>query len=124
MTEQRPISQNFAGEALEHVLVHDGGGARPTVILIPTVMGVSPLEIGFAERLVGLGYNGLVADLFGKEFHGAPRDVMFGEMGRLRGDRAALRERLLAVLDVAKGLPEAAGQKIAVIGYCFGGQCA
>ena len=123
MTEQRPISQQFAGEALEHVLVH-GGEARPTVILIPTVMGVSPLEIGFAERLVALGYNGLVADLFGKQFRGAARDVMFGEMGRLRGDRAALRERLLAVLVTARGLPEAAGQKIAVIGYCFGGQCA
>ena len=122
MSEQRTIAQQFNGEALEHVLVADG--ARPTVILFPTVMGVSPLEIGFAERLGALGYNGLIADLFGKQFHGAARDTMFGEMGRLRGDRAALRERLLAVLDTVRGRPEAAGQKVAAIGYCFGGQCA
>jgi dienelactone hydrolase len=45
-------------------------------------------------------------------------------MGRLRSDRAGLRDRLLAVLETSRGLPEAASQKIAVIGYCFGGQCA
>ena len=60
------------------------GQARPTVILIPTVMGVSDLEIGFGRQLVELGYNAFVADLFGKEFRGAPRDTMFGEMNRLQ----------------------------------------
>ena len=59
--------------------------ARPTVILIPTVMGVSDLEIGFGRQLVELGYNAFVADLFGKKFRGAPRDTMFGEMNRLQG---------------------------------------
>ena len=75
----------FEGEQLESVFVgRRDGEPRPTVILIPTVMGVSDLEIGFGRQLVELGYNALVADLFGKEFHGAPRDTMFGEMTRLR----------------------------------------
>ena len=59
------------------------GQARPTVMLIPTVMGVSDLELGFAKQLVELGYNAFVADIFGKKFRGAERDVMFGEMTRL-----------------------------------------
>ena len=121
MTEQK-IPQTFEGEQLEHVAV--GDLSKPTVILFPTVMGVSPLEIGFAERLVGLGYAGVVADLFGKQFHGAPRDTMFGEMMRLRDDRAALRRRLLAVFDLVRGLAGGDGQRMAAIGYCFGGQCA
>ena len=62
--------------------------ARPTVILIPTVMGVSDLEIGFGRQLVELGYNAFVADLFGKKFRGAPRDTMFGEMNRLQAATA------------------------------------
>ena len=82
------------------------GQARPTVILIPTVMGVSDLEIGFGRQLVELGYNAFVADLFGKKFRGAPRDVMFGEMNRLEGDRAALRRRLQHVLELVRGLDE------------------
>jgi len=94
------------------------------VILIPTVMGVSDLEIGFGRQLVELGYNALVADLFGKEFRGAARDTMFGEMTRLRSDRAALRRRLLHVLELTRGLDEVSKGQIVVAGYCFGGQCA
>ena len=89
MSKNRPIAHSFGSEELESVFVgRRDGEARPTVIFIPTVMGVSDLEIGFGRQLVELGYNALVADLFGKKFRGAERDVMFGEMGRLRGDRA------------------------------------
>ncbi|HEX6740227.1 MAG TPA: dienelactone hydrolase family protein, partial [Sphingomicrobium sp.] len=125
MSRERDISQEFEGENLEHVFVgRRDGQARPTVILIPTVMGVSDLEIGFGKQLVELGYNALVADLFGKTFRGAPRDTMFGEMGRLKGDRAALLRRLQAVLEQARGLDEVERDRIVVAGYCFGGMCA
>lgn len=126
MTEQRSIKQEYNGQALDHVFMHDGSGrARPTVLIIPTVMGVQPLEEGFAERLAGLGYNSLIADLFGRRFTpGTDKEAAFAAMGELRSDRAALRDRLLAVLDVARGLGEVDTARIAVIGYCFGGQCA
>lgn len=123
--ERRDIAHEFSGEELESVLVADGTDeARPTVILIPTVMGVTDLEIGFARDLVGHGYNAMVADIFGKKFRGAPRDTMFGEMNRLGGDRAALRQRLLSVLDVARAQSEVDAGRIVVIGFCFGGKCA
>jgi dienelactone hydrolase len=87
-------------------------------------MGVTDLEIGFGRQLVELGYNSLVADLFGKKFRGSPRDTMFAEMNRLRGDRGALLRRLQSILDLAHGLGEVADKQIVVAGYCFGGQCA
>jgi len=125
MSKDRTIPHSFEGESLESVFVgRRDGQARPTVILIPTVMGVSDLEIGFGRQLVELGYNALVADLFGKEFRGAPRDTMFGEMNRVKSDRAALRRRLLHVLELAQGLEEVANKQIVVAGYCFGGMCA
>ena len=125
MSKERRIPHEFEGEQLESVFVgRRDGQARPTVILVPTVMGVCELEIGFGRQLVELGYNAFVADLFGKQFHGAERDVCFGEMNRLRADRAALRRRLLAVLDQVRGLREVEGDSIVVAGYCFGGQCA
>jgi dienelactone hydrolase len=86
-------------------------------------MGVTDLEIGFGRQLVELGYNAFVADLFGKAFRGAERDVMFREMGRLKGDRPALLRRMQHVLDVARGLGEVESDKIVVAGYCFGGLC-
>ena len=125
MSKDRAIPHSFEGESLESVFVgRRDGEARPTVLIIPTVMGVTDLEVGFGRQLVELGYNAFVADIFGKEFHGAARDVCFGEMTRLRSDRAALRRRLQHVLQVASGLDEVNADQIVVSGYCFGGQCA
>lgn len=125
MSKETAVALEFEGESLEGVFVgRRDGEPRPTVILIPTVMGVSDLEIGFGRQLVELGYNAFVADLFGKKFRGAARETMFGEMTRLRSDRAALRRRLLAILDQVRGLEGVADGQIVVAGYCFGGQCA
>jgi dienelactone hydrolase len=125
MTRETPVALRFGDEELEGVLVARRDGARrPGVILFPMVMGVSELELGFARQLVHLGYTGFVADLFGKKFRGAPRDVMFGELERLRSDRASLRERLLAVLESARAQDAIEADRIVAIGYCFGGQCA
>src|SRR5204863_5155169 len=95
-----------------------------TVMMIPTVMGASDLELAFGRQLVELGYNAFVADIFGKKFRGSPREVMFGELNRLKADRAALRRRLLAILDQVRGLAEVEAGSIVVSGYCFGGMCA
>ena len=126
MSEQRPLKQEYEGQTLDHVIVHDGTGrVLPTVIVIPTVMGVQPLEIGFAERLNALGYHAVVADLFGRRFTpGVDKEAAFAAMGALRADRAALRDRLLAIVEEVRKREHVDSSKLAVIGYCFGGQCA
>ena len=125
MTRETPVPLRFGDEELEGVLVARRDSARrPGVILFPTVMGVSDLELGFARQLVHLGYTGFVADLFGKQFRGAPRETMSGELKRLRSDRASLRERLLAVLECVREQDAIEADRIVAIGYCFGGQCA
>ena len=123
MTEQA-IEQDFSGETLSHVLVSAGSSARGAVMIVPTVMGVHELELGFARRLRDLGYACLVADLFGRRFElGKDKEAAFAAMGKLRGDRAALRDRLLAVLDTLRAQEGVAADRIAATGYCFGGQC-
>src|SRR6185369_14512503 len=125
VSRQTAIPLQFEGEDLESVFVgRRDGQPRPTVMMIPTVMGVSDLEIGFGRQLVELGYNAFVADPFGKKFHGAARDVCFGEMRRLASDRQALLRRTTALLDQVRGLDEVDGGKVVVSGYCFGGMCA
>ena len=125
MTEMRVIEQQFGGAMLRHELVQAGGGeARPGVVLFPTVMGVTDLDHEFARHLAGQGYATLIADLFGRRFTPAERDDAFAAMGKLREDRAALRERLQAVLGAATECDEIDANRIAAIGFCFGGQCA
>ena len=75
MSRQTQVPLEFEGESLEGVLVgRRDSQARPTVMMIPTVMGVSDLELAFGRQLVELGYNAFVADIFGKKFRGQPRD--------------------------------------------------
>jgi dienelactone hydrolase len=125
MSKEREIALEFEGEGLESVFVgRRDGHRRPTVMLIPTVMGITDLELGMARQLVELGFNSFVADLFGKKFRGAERDVMFGEMKRLAADREALRRRLLAKLAQVRALDEVDESGIVVAGFCFGGMCA
>ncbi len=126
MSKQTAVSLEFEGEQLESVFVgRRDDQARLTVLIVPTVMGVSDLEIGFARQLVELGYNGFVADLFGRRFRpGVDREAAFAAMARLKGDRAALRRRLLALVDQVRGLEQTDGGRLVVAGYCFGGMCA
>ena len=125
MSENRSLKQDYQGQTFDHVIVDDGSGnIVPTVLVIPTVMGVQPLELGFADKLVALGYQAVVVDLFGRRFTPDDRDAAFAAMGELRGDRAALADRLIAILDEVRSLDQVDAGRLAVIGYCFGGQCA
>lgn len=125
MSRQTPVPLDHRGAELEGVLVSRRDGlTRPGVIIFPTVMGVSDLELGYARQLVELGYTGLVADLYGKKFRGAPRETVRPEMDRLRQDRAGLRRLLLAWLEQARALGAVDSERIVAIGFCFGGQCA
>ena len=124
MSKETPVPHQFEGEELESVFVgRRDSAARPTVILVPSVMGISDLERRWGRQLVELGYNAFIADLFGKKFRGAEREVMFGEMDRLAGDRPALRRRLTHVLEQARQVKEVEENRIVVAGFCFGGLC-
>ena len=119
MTE-RPIETLHGDVRLEAMMVAAREGMRPTVLIFPTIMGRSELEMGFARRLVADGYNAVVADLYGER--GLPREKCRGLMSALLADRALLRDRLLAVLETVRAQPDV-GQ-VAAIGFCFGGLCA
>lgn len=119
----RTIEHEFGDEVLSSELIAAADGSRPTVILFPTVAGISKLELGFARKLADAGYNGFCADLYGKEFRGCDRKTGAEQMKRLGSDRASLRDRLLAVVEAARAQPESDG-RIAAIGFCFGGLCA
>ncbi len=116
-------TQMIEVDGVAHELVSDGSGStRPGVIIFPTVMGITDLERGFAERLVGQGYSVLLADLYGRRFTPDQRGEAMAAMQGLRGDRAALREDLLAVLGVAIEQDVIDDEQVAAMGFCFGGQ--
>lgn len=97
--------------------------ARPGVLVIPNVLGQKESDTVHAENLAKLGYVGFVCDVYGqgKRTERGPEQAKY--MAPLRTDRALLRDRLLASLEVLKKFPLVDPHRTAAFGYCFGGQC-
>ena len=123
MSAPLAVEHRFESETFRSEWVAADGEPRATIIVFPTVAGISELETGFAAQLSAKGFNVFMADLYGADFRGASREVGGQQMRRLAADRAGLRQRLIAVLDVVRGRDEI-GQGIVAIGFCFGGLCA
>ena len=123
--ETRPLSFSHDETELEGVLVTEAAaGPRPLVMIFHTIAGRGDNEIDAAERLAGRGHAALVCDLYGKAHIGKPRDECAPLMHALLADRPLLQDRMLRLLDFAREQPEVDRDRIAAIGFCFGGLCA
>jgi dienelactone hydrolase len=109
--------------ALEGYLAYDDSisGKRPGVLVVHQWLGLTGYEKHRAEQLAALGYVAFCADIYGKDKQ--PKNVQ--EAGALAGkyksDRALLRARVNAALDVLEKNELVDTRRIAAIGYCFGG---
>jgi dienelactone hydrolase len=121
----RTIDYELEGKAHEGLLVHDEAapGPRPTVLVFHAWDGRTPAMDAFAGRLGDLGWNAFSADLYGKGVIGQTTEECQALMTPLISDRARLRQRLLDVVAVAASLPEVDAERMAAIGFCFGGLC-
>lgn len=98
-------------------------GKRPSVLVVHQWTGVSDNEKMRARMLAELGYNVLVADVYGKGIRPQPPEAG-KEAGKYKADRALLRDRLKAALAVLNKDSRTNTSKVACIGYCFGGTAA
>jgi dienelactone hydrolase len=74
-----------------------------------------------AKQLAELGYVAFAADIYGKGVRPQNPTEAGKEATKYRSNRQLLRNRALAGLKVLQANPLTNPQKIAAIGYCFGG---
>lgn len=103
-----------------HVYDDATDGTRAAILIVHQWTGLTAYEKRRARMLAELGYNVFALDIYGKGIRPQPPES--GQWaGKFKNDRALFRERLSAGLEVLKGLPQTDGDRIAAIGYCFGG---
>ena len=95
---------------------------KPVVLIVPEWWGISDYTRGRAKQLAGLGYLAFAVDFYGEGKTAETPD----EAGKLAGPFYAPgstmgKNRFDAALAKIKTYPGADTNKIAAIGYCFGG---
>jgi dienelactone hydrolase len=97
---------------------------RPCVLIAHAWDGPNEHIRAKASDLARMGHFGFVLDVYGKGVRGGATDDNTGLMAPYIGDRALLGRRLEAAVAAAKRHPFVDPDRLAVIGYCFGGLCA
>ena len=101
----------------------DFAGPRPGVLVSHAWSGRSAYEDGKADALARLGYAAFALDLYGKGVRGTGPDENAALMKPFLDDRAMLQQRLIRSLDTLRVQPEVDADRVAAIGFCFGGLC-
>jgi len=122
---ERPLEYKSGEVLCEGWQAYDDAvaGQRPGVLVIHQWTGVSDHEKEAARRLAALGYNVLVADLYGKGVRPQP-PAAGKEAGKYKADRALLRARANDALKALADDARTDKSRLAATGYCFGGTAA
>ena len=116
------VDYQSGGVACEGMHVVDSAklGKLPSVLIVHQWTGLSENEKMRARMLAEAGYNVFAADIYGKGIRPQP-PAAGEEAGKYKADRKLFRERLNAGLEALRRDSHTDPDRIAAIGYCFGG---
>lgn len=102
----------------------EGKGRRPGVLVFPEAFGLSDHARNRAQRLAEMGYIALACDLHGEAALHQDLSTAMSLIGVLMADPLKTRARAEGGLKALLARPEVDPQRIAAIGFCFGGTMA
>jgi dienelactone hydrolase len=117
------VTYKHGDVVLEGYLAYDDAftGKRPGVLVVHEWTGHNPYVRKRAEQLAALGYVAFALDMYGKGVMAKDRDDARAKSDVFKKDRALMRRRATAGLDVLRKQTNVDPRQIAAMGYCFGG---
>ncbi|RCS54689.1 dienelactone hydrolase family protein [Bremerella cremea] len=120
------IQYQVGDKTFDGFLAYDDAikGPRPGVVVFHEWWGLNDYAKKRTEMLAELGYVAFAADMYGDgKFVDHPKDAA-GMAGQVKANVAEWQKRATAALDILKKQPQCDPDKLAAIGYCFGGSTA
>ncbi|MBW4651234.1 MAG: dienelactone hydrolase family protein [Kastovskya adunca ATA6-11-RM4] len=117
------IEYKDGNTVLEGFLAYDDDfeGKRPGVLVVHEWTGLGSYVKERAKQLAELGYVAFAADIYGKGVRPQNQEEAAKQASIYRSDRELMRDRALAGLNVLQQHQLTDSQRLAAIGYCFGG---
>ena len=117
------VTYGAEGTTLKGYLAYDDAvkGKRPGVLVVHEWWGLNDYARKRARMLAELGYTALAVDMYGEGKTAGHPDDAGRFAGELRQNLPLAKARFLAALDFLRQQPTVDPEKIAAIGYCFGG---
>jgi dienelactone hydrolase len=123
---KKELTYNIAGRDYEGYVAYDDAlkGPRPGILVAHNWMGITDETRGRVDELARLGYVAFAVDIYGKGIRPKNQTEAGQLAGSFKKDRTLLRAHMQEGLAQLEKLPDVDKNKIAVIGYCFGGTAA
>ncbi len=102
----------------------DTNGPLPIVLVIHAWDGLAQEARNKAEKLAESGYIAFAIDVYGEGKTLTDMADLGPTVAPFMTDRNVMLQRLRAAVDAAKTITNGDSDKIAAMGYCFGGLCA
>jgi dienelactone hydrolase len=99
-------------------------GKKPGVLVFSDWMGIGSFAKEQAKALATLGYRAFAADIYGEGKQAANSTEAGALAGKFKSDRPLLRARAEAALTALLEHAQVNPDKVAAIGFCFGGTAA
>ena len=124
MTELSPVTCHQEGANLKGQLaLPTSPGPHPAVMVMHNAHGLGPQVRDSAQRLAREGYVALATDMYGDGVFYEDPSAAGASLGPLWKNPQLLRSRVIAWYEWLRKRAEVIPDRIAAIGYCFGGQC-
>lgn len=99
-------------------------GRRPAVLVVHEWWGRNAFADDRAKALAKLGYAGFAVDMYGNHAQADNPTEASALSSAIGGDLPLMKGRFMAAIHAVKQQPEVDPERIAVIGFCFGGTVA
>lgn len=119
----KTIDYQQGGDTLQGYLAYDDSfkGKRPGVLVAHQWMGLGDYERERARMLAEMGYVAFALDIYGKGVQPKNREEAGKTSGKYKANRPLLRNRARAAVITLRKQPNVDVNRLAIIGYCFGG---
>ena len=120
---ESPVEYSSQGVVLKGYLAYDEHlkGKRPVVLVVHEWWGHNEYARKRARMLAELGYTALAVDMYGDGRQAGHPDEAGKFSSELMKNFDVAKARFAAALEFLKQQPTVAADRIAAIGYCFGG---